>query len=180
MIIAIDPGIVNLGFIAGTLGADDIQIDTIDNVDLTTFPGDHLPDKISAFVESRRELFTAARKIIIEKQPPQSAALAVEAVLYMIFKSNGWSVRFVHPTSTASFFGTLGMEYNLRKRENIKRAYGYIKDLQLPEGRLHDICDAVCLLIYIKEHPERKEPPCIQSFRYNNFKQFEYKKKSSP
>lgn len=180
-IIAIDPGIINLGFVEVRVHREYINVIQAERVNFTErCPGKTgipLAEKVKDwFFEPRiQNAISKARTIIIEKQPPRSSALVIENILWLLLQDiKPDSVCSYAPNTVAAYFNTLGLPYEERKVKNVERALSECLPFTiLGGGRQHDVCDAICLIIY---HNEVKQSvPCIESFRYNPFKDFSYK-----
>ena len=100
-------------------------------------------DLVPLFVEDHQDIFDAAEKILIERQPP-GGFTNIEILLHYMFKDK---VSLISPVSMHTHFGMRHLDYDQRKERTVSIAEKYIED-DIPYERKHDIADALCMIIY--------------------------------
>lgn len=172
-VIAIDIGIVNLGYAQGSIDTDTwtLTLEAIQKVDITDFSCMHddsniecelnhercSADWVGHFVQQFYYELEAADHIFIERQPP-GGHRDIEQLLYMILPRA--KTKLVHPASILSFCGTRLMEYEERKEYVVHLASKHIDTERFPlfacMERKHDIADAVIMLLMFAAANQRK------------------------
>ena len=100
-------------------------------------------DYINHFVEKYYKYLNNSVSILIERQPPQGF-VAVQELIMNRFREN---TVLISPNSVHKFFEIGHFDYEGRKKESIRIA-SEIHSFNVNEGRIHDIADAICMLIY--------------------------------
>ena len=169
-ILSIDVGLKNLGFIYASVGPGDggrfdADVHRLGRVDLTrcrhravprnrcTLRHDgHVSTRVLHFVQEHRDMFDAARVILVEQQPP-TGLTSVEAILHAIFYHK---VRPVSPVALHSFFGVRHLDYEGRKQYMVRLADRHLRGFEAyrRERRKHDVADAFAFIYfyYRREH----------------------------
>jgi len=167
-IFCIDPGIINLGLCIVSVEGSKASLTEYAKIDLTVLGAAQkrtLSDKVKTFCDNYASKIENSLYIVIEKQPPVSAALVIQELIYTFLSKRAEDIIFVNPLTVASYFGTLRLSYKERKLENIKRANKYFETLNSTSP---DICDAACISIYFTE---KLAESCCQ----NRFKKYSLK-----
>lgn len=104
--------------------------------------------------------------IVVERQPPGGLG----EVVSFFYERHGPKVVRVHPRSMHAFYGISGFNYDGRKAcvENIARNWLAFKGT---ENRCHDIADAACMAFFYLSttpppHPTVAPPHWMDAFRY--------------
>lgn len=146
-ILAIDIGYHNIGICYAECKPD-VKVEIIKKVSLEDYKfatdSNELVDLVPAFCEDHAFLFDAADVVLIERQPPHGLK-AIEVLMHFMHKSK---VVLVSPNSLHTHFGMGHLNYEQRKERVEKIASHYIKHLECPWERKHDIADAVCMVVY--------------------------------
>ena len=166
-ILCIDPGIINLGLCIVSVEGSKASLLEYAKIDLTEMRARQrtLSEKVKTFCDNYASKIENSLYIVIEKQPPVSAALVIQELIYTFLSKRADDIIFVNPLTVASYFGTLRLSYKERKLENIKRANKYFETLNSTNP---DICDAACISIYFTE---KLAESCCQ----NRFKKYSLK-----
>ena len=147
-ILAIDVGYHNIGLCFADCPSSEIKVEMIKKVSLEEykFPtnSNELVSLVPAFCEAHDHLFRAADVVLIERQPPQGLK-AIEVLIHYMHRDK---VVLVSPNSLHAHFGMAHLNYEERKVRVEKIASHYIKHLDCPWERKHDIADAVCMTVY--------------------------------
>lgn len=168
-ITAIDPGIRNLGVVMGTVCVKGkFYLENAKLIDLTKINGSSLSEKLDFVLISYPKIND--NLVVIERQPPTGAALAVQE----LFISKCKNTKLIHPSTVAADRDTLKLSYQDRKIQNMQDTES--KLLPFSISNCPDVSDAVILAEYFSKH---NAPSAIESFAYkvNPFKQFEYCRK---
>ena len=146
-VLAIDIGYHNMGMVlAMSESGPKIEVEYIKKVNLEDYKyiqTNDFVDLIPLFVEDHREIFDAADKILIERQPP-GGFTNIEILLHYMFKDK---VTLISPVSMHTHFGMRHLDYDQRKERTVSIAEKYIED-DIPYERKHDIADALCMVVY--------------------------------
>jgi hypothetical protein len=190
MLVAFDPGVVNVGVVAATVADGKPVLDLARRYNLSADIGclhrrvkrcrcllHHTEDfacrTLHLFQELRLE---SAEKIIVERQPPQSAGYTFEQLLLANFPEKLYRVspRRVH----AVYKGQYAFDYEERKQMCVAFCDTYLgsfKEYTL-EVRRHDIADAYCALTaYFQDTRPvvvQDPPPIPSSVNRDNFGAF--------
>ena len=147
-ILAIDVGYHNIGVCFADCSSSVVKVEMIKKVSLEDFKfstdSNELVDLVPAFCEAHEILFETADVVLVERQPPQGLK-AIEALIHYMYKPK---VVLVSPNSLHAHFGIAHLNYDERKVRVEKIASHYIKHLECPWERKHDIADAVCMVVY--------------------------------
>jgi hypothetical protein len=152
-IVAIDPGILNLAWVAATLTFRPLRmtVDAYGNEDVTrpcAVRGCELRhtrelwDRL-AHVDAHtiRAYAAVADRVLLERQPPGGLGEVTG-----FFYSRYPTATFVHPRSVHKFLGIGGFGYDGRKVMSVKIARAWIPALNCgPDRRTHDVADAACM-----------------------------------
>ena len=190
-IISIDIGIFNLGMIVVELDNDYNIIDwelvtkvNIQDLCLTCRnPRCNLPhektfsDYINHFINKYYTLFYECDYILLERQPPTGFIVIQELILD---KFRNKSI-LINPRSVHKFHNIGQYNYEERKELSVNISKEFMKDHfnKLSKyGRQHDICDAVCQLMYWLD-TKRNTPKPFVNFTYEpiitDFSLYNYK-----
>ena len=153
-IVAVDPGILNLAWVAATVTFRPVRmtVTAYGNEDVTrpcAVPGCELRRSRELWDRLRhtdehviRAHAARADHVLLERQPPQGLGEVTG-----FFYSRYPTAAFVHPRSVHKFLGVGGFGYEGRKVMSVKIARNWIPDLDCGEGRrMHDVADAVCMV----------------------------------
>jgi hypothetical protein len=187
-IVCIDPGIVSVGIFAAIVCAATGQVSSIimcANVNVMTLDEAHYSDGVygyvSGFIQKYKLMFDRADKIVIERQPLQSAGTTLE----VIFRERYPDVcAFISPNSIHKRFDIRGYTYDGRKMMSVhivKQALTQWSNANVPNaadaltsisgiGRHHDCCDACLIFILYVERFVLPVPTTIS----NPFHEFMY------
>jgi len=187
-ILAIDIGIINLGYVLAEIGTD-VQVVECNKVDITKIKHNKvpycecklhhefcIPDYIDHFIQEYFHLFDVDI-ILIERQPIMGIT-NVQDLLFIKFRNK---VKLVSPNSVHKFFKMTKGEYDTRKNESIHLTEEYLshfKNFDIHE-RKHDMSDAMLLILhYFKTREVKKESPFTR-FQFKepvSFEQFRFVK----
>jgi len=163
-ILAIDIGYHNMGMVlANSKAGPKIEVECVKKASLADYKyvySNDIVDLIPLFVEDHRDLFDAAEKILIERQPP-GGFTNVEILLHYMFKDK---VTLVSPVSMHVHFGMRHLNYDQRKERTVSIAEKYI-DGDIPYERKHDIADALCMIVY---HNFRNTVHFFDKFKFSS------------
>jgi len=147
-ILAIDVGYHNIGLCFADCPSSEVKVEVIKKVSLEEYKfatdSNELVNLVPAFCEAHAILFDTADVVLIERQPPQGLK-AVEVLIHYMYRDK---VVLVSPNSLQAHFGMAHLNYEERKVRVEKIASHYIKHLECPWERKHDIADAVCMTVY--------------------------------
>ena len=170
-ITAIDPGIRNLGVVMGTVCVQGkFYLENAKLIDLTKIKGSSLSEKLDLVLDRYPKIND--NLVVIERQPPTGAALAVQE----LFISKCKDTKLIHPSTVAADRDTLKLSYADRKIKNMNDTESQLMPFSI--SNCPDVSDAVILAEYFSKH---FHPPNIESFAYkmNPFKQFKYQYKKN-
>jgi hypothetical protein len=146
-VLAIDIGYHNMGMVlAKSESGPKIEVEYVKKVNLEDYKyikSNDFVDLVPLFVEDHQDIFDAADKILIERQPP-GGFTNIEILLHYMFKDK---VSLISPVSMHIHFGMRHLDYDQRKERTVSIAEKYIED-EIPYERKHDIADALCMIIY--------------------------------
>ena len=146
-VLAIDIGYHNMGLVlAESASGPKIEVEYVKKVNLEDYKymkSNDFVDLVPLFVEDHQDIFDAADKILIERQPP-GGFTNIEILLHYMFKDK---VSLISPVSMHIHFGMRHLDYDQRKERTVSIAEKYIED-EIPYERKHDIADALCMIIY--------------------------------
>ena len=146
-VLAIDIGYHNMGLVlAESKEHAKIEVEYIKKVSLEDYKyirTNDMVDLVPLFVEDHQDIFNAAEKILIERQPP-GGFQNIEILLHYMFKDK---VSLISPVSMHSHFGIRHLDYDQRKERTVIIAEKYIEG-DIPYDRKHDIADALCMIVY--------------------------------
>lgn len=189
MFVAFDPGVVNVGVVAATVEDGKPVPHLARRYNLSADIGclhrtvkrcqcllHHTEDfacrTLHLFQELRLE---SAEKIIVERQPPQSAGYTFEQLLLANFPEKLYRVspRRVHTV----YKGQYTQDYEERKQLCVAFCDAYLGSFEgyILEERRHDIADAYCALMAYFEDTRpvvRYTPPIPSSVDRDNFGTF--------
>ena len=100
-------------------------------------------DYINHFVEKYSKYLTNSESILIERQPPQGF-VAIQELIMNHFRD---VTILISPNSVHKFFDIGHFDYERRKKESIRIASDF-HCFNENKGRIHDIADAICMIIY--------------------------------
>jgi hypothetical protein len=189
-ILAIDIGIVNLGYVF--VEQDTLNVIECNRVNITQvvhkrvekcncklYHDNCIPDYIDHFIQEHQHIFDEADLILIERQPPVGIT-NVQDLIFTRFRSK---VKLISPNSIHKHFKMTKNDYELRKQESEKITESYLKDFENFQMniRKHDITDAMLLVIYYTQTLEEPKVECLEfeQFRFCcvDFEQFRFFKK---
>jgi hypothetical protein len=146
-VLAIDIGYHNMGLVlADSDAGPKIEVEYVKKVSLEDYKylkSNDMVDLVPLFVEDHQEVFNAADKILIERQPP-GGFTNIEILLHYMFKDK---VSLISPVSMHTHFGMRHLDYDQRKERTVSIAEKYISG-EIPYERKHDIADALCMIVY--------------------------------
>ena len=182
-ILAIDIGIINLGYVFSEIKHNKIRVIECNRIDITNvkhrrvpicncklFHGRNIPDYLDHFVQET-DAFEKADIILIERQPPVGIT-NVQDLLFVKFRSR---VIFISPNTLHKHFG-MDSDYLTRKNESEAIAKEYLDNFNnfIEAERKHDISDAMLMIIYyfdknIKHTMEslKKFTMLFEEFKFN-------------
>lgn len=176
IIIGIDVGIINLGFVVCKVNSQFKihEIIEFNRIDLRShihrrisrnqcelYHSSSLCDKLLHFFQEYKEYFDNADKIIIERQPLQGFVV-IEQLVFREFRDKAV---LISPNSMHKFLNINNLEYEERKEKTLEIAKKYFNEEQLIKiekmERAHDISDAICIILFyiykIKSEYEKNE-----------------------
>jgi len=178
IIIGIDIGYSNLGFVKSTLtDSFEVRIDMVDLVNIRALPHHRIPrnrctlyhtneisDLIAHFIQEYRPILDEADVILLERQPP-GGLTNIEALLFYEFRNK---CVLISPNAMHAHFSIGTLDYEHRKRETTRIAQQYWNLEQF--DRKHDIADAICMILY-HTHKDRRRHKMkthlpFEEFRY--------------
>jgi len=146
-VLAIDIGYHNMGLVLAEFEDNpNIRVEYIKKVSLEDYKylrTNDMVDLVPLFVEDHQDIFDAADKILIERQPP-GGFTNIEILLHYMFKDK---VVLVSPVSMHTHFGMRHLDYEQRKERTVSITEKYLKG-EIPYERKHDIADAFCMIVY--------------------------------
>jgi hypothetical protein len=146
-VLAIDIGYHNMGLVlAESAAGPKIEVEYVKKVSLEDYKylkSNDFVDLVPLFVEDHQDIFDAAEKILIERQPP-GGFTNIEILLHYMFKDK---VSLISPVSMHTHFGMRHLDYDQRKERTVSIAEKYIEN-DIPYERKHDIADALCMIVY--------------------------------
>ena len=146
-ILAIDIGYHNMGLVlADSDTGPRIEVEYVKKVSLEDYKyvkTNDIVDLVPLFVDDHRDIFDAADKILIERQPP-GGFTNIEILLHYMFRDK---VSLISPVSMHTHFGMRHLDYDQRKERTVSIAEKYIEG-DIPYDRKHDIADALCMIVY--------------------------------
>jgi hypothetical protein len=146
-VLAIDIGYHNMGLVlADSDAGPKIEVEYVKKVSLEDYKylrSNDMVDLVPLFVEDHQDIFNAADKILIERQPP-GGFTNIEILLHYMFKDK---VSLISPVSMHTHFGMRHLDYDQRKKRTVSIAEKYIVE-EIPYERKHDIADALCMIVY--------------------------------
>ena len=146
-ILAIDIGYHNMGIVlAESDTGPKIEVEYVKKVNLEDYKyikTNDMVDLVPLFVDDHRDIFNAADKILIERQPP-GGFTNIEILLHYMFRDK---VSLISPVSMHTHFGMRHLDYDQRKERTVSIAEKYIEG-DIPYDRKHDIADALCMIVY--------------------------------
>ncbi len=175
-IVCFDAGITHVGMVEARVrgdGWEDVTVVAARCVDLTAIAGRAprgapaagcelrhgrtLAGRFAHFVREYEPTLAAADCLLVEQQPPGSAGQCFEQLLLYALPGK---TSTVHPRSVHKFFGHGELDYDGRKRAAEKVAAPLLAGVQVGGAdRMHDIADAVCILLFEAER-RRREAAC--------------------
>ena len=165
-ILGIDVGIINLALVQVEVLDDSIhRVCACHRVDMTRgCASRETADRVSTMVERYRTLFDTSEVVLIERQP-LTGLTGVEEVLFYMFRQK---CQKVSPNSMHKFFAIGHLDYEGRKVQTVARARPWLKDHEgwvRNSERLHDMADAMCIILWWWEHNRPKGPNVWEKFR---------------
>jgi len=146
-VLAIDIGYHNMGLVlAESATGPRIEVEYVKKVSLEDYKylrSNDMVDLVPLFVEDHQDIFDAADKILIERQPP-GGFTNIEILLHYMFRDK---VSLISPVSMHTHFGMRHLDYDQRKERTVSIAEKYIVG-EIPYERKHDIADALCMIVY--------------------------------
>jgi len=160
-IIAIDVGLANLGLAIASVHPD-YQLDQFTHtthIDLTQLQHKRVKfedcklhhtrdatDRVNHFIQEYHDVLSGANHVIIERQP-LGGLVHVEQLLYSHFRDIAW---LCSPNAMHKHFQLPVNDYEGRKRATTSIAHPYLvlSECVGPSHRLHDVADAVCMVLY--------------------------------
>lgn len=153
LVLSVDPGIYHLGLFGAWISdgkitkmeiAEVVDLDRIQHKlvsrHLCTLHHTRTITDYLAHVYQEYPVFEIADTILIERQPPQGL-ISIEQLVFQKYRSK---CTLIHPASVHKFFG-LSDVYETRKEQTTQILKRYTDP---GEGRVHDIADAYCQLLY--------------------------------
>ena len=161
IVVSIDIGYTNLGFVKSTVDDITFEIEVIEvfKIDLRNLPHKKIKrtdcklyhtldvtDLVSHFIQEYNDYFNEADKILIERQPPMGLT-NIEALIMYVFRHK---VELVSPNSMHKHFQINFLDYEKRKERTIIIASSFLENIENYQelSRKHDIADAVCMIIF--------------------------------
>lgn len=161
---SIDVGIINLAVVCVELHdttLDILRITYLANVNSTVFEHNSVregvcalghmkttTDRVTHFVQERRDMFDACAHVLIERQPLVGHT-DVEQILFFMFRHKAV---LVSPNAMHRFFNISKYSYDSRKYKTVMLADQFLPVQDFPEyhclERKHDVADALCLLLF--------------------------------
>lgn len=158
--VAIDVGIVNLAVVRAIVEkARLVQITHLQVINLNQLSHARVPrsqctlhhsrdifDKVEHCLQEYPTLFEAMDCLLIERQPP-GGLVHVEQLLFGRFRSQA---RLVSPNAMHKWLGINHLTYEQRKLATTQVARPYLERFTEWQrlNRVHDLADALCLLLY--------------------------------
>jgi hypothetical protein len=166
-VVGVDLGIVHLAFVRAEVEDDysEIRIESVELVDLTQEVNcdTTLQSRLSAYLKRTNwGTFQEASLVVLERQPPMGAALAVQELLHLLLDQKGINARLISPRSVHAHYGETHLDYEQRKESATKRFYTAVgeafKGSLAQMDRVHDVADAYQMIEYTcrKESNERE------------------------
>ena len=126
-----------------------------------------LTDRILHFIQEYKDLFLSVDIILIEQQPIMGHT-AVEQLIFREFRDKAI---LVSPVSIHKYMGIRNMNYDERKEHVVDRVLSLSSHSLSDElrerinkmPRKHDICDAICMVIYWKSKIMQEQPRVVTS-----------------
>ena len=160
LVLSIDIGIVNLGFVFANIDAesDSVEVIKCNRVDITYIRHNRvsfcdcklhheycIPDYLDHFIQENEDIFTEAEIILIERQPP----VGITNVQDLLFKQFRHKVILISPNTIHSYFG-MSSEYDTRKQQSEAISKSFLHDQTnfKKHIRKHDISDALLFVLY--------------------------------
>lgn len=167
-VLGIDVGIINLALVQVEVDDDTWDIKRVcacHRVDTTRLTESReTADRVAATVERFRTLFDTSDKILIERQPLVGLT-GVEEVIFFMFRQRCVKVS---PNAMHSHFKINRLDYEGRKEKTVARArpwlIGHEGWLKNPD-RQHDMADAMCIILWWRDHNCPGGPNPWESFR---------------
>ena len=175
--LSVDVGITNLALVKATVG--DFKITSILDaivINLSTIPHRSVPmdqcrlhhsndvfDKLEHLFQEYPLLFQNVDYMLIERQPI-TGLVHVEQLLFGKFRS---IARLVSPNSMHKWLGIGQLSYDQRKIETTRIAEPFLKQFSnwIPSERLHDMADALCILLFTLHVDEMEHRSQIEEQR---------------
>jgi hypothetical protein len=194
-VIAIDPGISNLGVVVGTAGAArpgrsplaDFCVDRADRFSLCKAAGcvhgrvcgrdcalghaNSLPNRVLHFAQEYN--FDEADVVVMERQPPQSAGYVVEQLLQAAF---GSKIAHVTPREIQGVYGACSTDgYDERKAKACAYAARFLGRISSFSNldRQHDVADAICAAAaHLQKRPAPRQYEVVPYNDCDTFRDF--------
>lgn len=172
-VVSVDVGIVHLGLVDAVVEPDGrvAELPLVRLVDLTRLPhrrvsrcdcklhhSRELADRLEHFFQEYADVFGAADVVLVERQP----ITGLQAVQQALFRQYRDKVVLLAPTRMHRHFGLCG-HYEGRKRETVAIFRAVTERIPHDASclaamdRLHDVADAVCLLLYYAASVVRRD-----------------------
>lgn len=175
MIVAVDPGIRNLGVCIhdGTtlrMHVVDLSVGKHDGR-LCRFPFEvsDIRERVSAFIDANAEIWPQVTQFVIEIQPPIGKAIFKQLAMAFAAMIQGRfphiTVREIRPQDVRKFWGIQGKTYLERKKKSAEAARFIMSDadavrthtaFRKADGKAHvDGVEAALLAVYARLHPPK-------------------------
>jgi hypothetical protein len=180
LIVSIDIGYYNLGFVKATVGEDGIpHVHHAQKVDITMYTHTRVPfcdctlhhtremaDYVMHFIQEFREHFDEADRVLVERQPPGGFG-AIEALILATFREK---TQIISPNAMHKHFNIGHLDYEHRKIKTQEIAEPYLCEIETYTRltRKHDVSDAMCMILY--QIPRAPRPKNI----VNDFEVFRF------
>lgn len=128
------------------------------------------------FVEEHRSIYFEPATLILIEQQPMTYLTAVEQLLNFIFPKK---VLLQSPISLHHWMGTVGASREEKKKESLRRALPYVKDMpgfKLLKQHKHDLADAVVYTLFYLHNRKKSYEAKMDR---NHFRKFQYEVKRS-
>jgi hypothetical protein len=183
LVLSIDIGIVNLGYVFVNIDveSDSIEVIKCNRVDITYIRHNRvpfcecklhheycIPDYLDHFIQENEDIFTEAEIILIERQPP----VGITNVQDLIFTKFRSKIFFINPCTVHKHFN-MSKDYSKRKEQSESICKEYLESFNsfTNNSRKHDISDAMLMVLYYfftkkKEKKKSKITVDFEMFRY--------------
>jgi len=168
-ILAIDIGIINLGYVFVEITENVLKVIECNKVNITNMKHNKIsrcncnlyhenciPDYVDHFIQEHSHLFQQADKILIERQPP----VGITNVQDLIFTRFRNKVKLISPNSIHKFFKMTKNDYDTRKIESQQLTKHYLENFETFNQliRQHDVTDAMLLVMYYNTKNKTPDP----------------------